>query len=114
ITPLSSNAEVDLNRVNFDQVIPHKTKLLQLAYERFQEALTGKQKTEFEQFCQEQSSWLDDYVLFMALLEANSFQSWNHWEKAIATREPAALKAQAEVLQDSIVFHKFMQFKFFE
>ena len=114
LTPLPSSAEVSLNRVDFDQVIPHKTKFLQLAYERFQQSLTGKQKTEFERFCQEQSSWLDDYVLFMALLEANSFQSWNHWEKAIATREPAALKAQAEALQDSIMYHNFLQFKFFE
>ena len=114
LTPLPSSAEIAPNRVNFDQVIPHKTKLLNLAYQRFQKSLTGEQKTQFEQFCQEQSYWLDDYVLFMALLEANGGKSWNHWDKAIATREPTALKAQAEALQDSIAFHRFLQFKFFE
>jgi 4-alpha-glucanotransferase len=114
LTPLPQSTEVAPNRVDFDQVIPHKTKLLKLAYERFQQSLTGKPKTEFEQFCQQQSSWLDDYVLFMALLEANSFKTWNHWDRAIATREPDALKAQTEALQDSIMFHKFLQFKFFE
>jgi 4-alpha-glucanotransferase len=110
----SLKADTDPNRVNFDQVIPHKTKFLKLAYDRFGQSLTGNQKAEFEQFSQEQSTWLDDYVLFMALLEANSGKSWNHWERAIARREPAALKAQTEALQDSINYHKFLQFKFFE
>jgi 4-alpha-glucanotransferase len=114
LTPLPLSAEVASNRVDFDRVIPHKTKFLKLAYNRFQQSLTGKQNSEFEQFCQEQSSWLDDYVLFMALLEANQGKAWNYWDKAIATREPSALKAQSEALHDSIAFHKFLQFKFFE
>lgn len=113
LIPLPSSAEVAPNQVDFDQVIPHKTQFLKLAYKRFQKSLSGKPKTEFEQFCQEQSSWLDDYALFMALLEANSGKAWNYWERAIATREPAALNAANEALQDSITFHKFLQFKFF-
>jgi 4-alpha-glucanotransferase len=113
LTPLPQSADIARDRVNFDRVIPHKTKFLKLAYERFRQSLTGNQKAEFEHFCQEQSVWLDDFVLFMALLETNG-NSWNHWERAIARREPAALKTQAEALQDSIMFHKFLQFKFFE
>jgi len=114
LTPLPDSADSNLSKVDFNQVIPHKHKFLKAAYERFQKSLAEKQNPEFEQFCREQSYWLDDYVLFMALLDANSGKSWNHWERAIATREPAALKAQAEALQDSILFHQFMQFKFFE
>ncbi|HEY9610051.1 4-alpha-glucanotransferase, partial [Allocoleopsis sp.] len=114
LTPLPPSVDVTPNRVNFDRVIPHKAKFLKLAYDRFQKSLTGKHKSDFEQFCQEQSSWLDDYVLFMALLEANSGKAWNCWERALARREPSALKAQAEVLKDSIAYHKFLQFKFFE
>jgi 4-alpha-glucanotransferase len=94
LTPLSPSAEVPPNRVDFDRVIPHKTQFLKLA-------------------CQEQSSWLDDYALFMALLERHAGTSWNHWERAIATREPSALNAATEALQDSNTFHKFLQFKFF-
>ncbi|HCF28121.1 MAG TPA: 4-alpha-glucanotransferase, partial [Cyanobacteria bacterium UBA11049] len=108
------NGDIEPDRVNFDRVIPHKTQFLQLAYQRFQKSLTNQQNSEFEQFCQEQNNWLDDYVLFMALLEANSGKDWNQWEKAIARREPDALKAASEALQDSINYHKFLQFKFFE
>jgi 4-alpha-glucanotransferase len=112
-TALPPSAKVDTNKVNFAEVISHKTKFLKLAYERFQQSLTYKDKTEFEIFCQQQSSWLDDYVLFMSLLEENSGQAWNSWEPALARREADALKAKAEALQDSIMFHKFLQFKFF-
>jgi 4-alpha-glucanotransferase len=50
----------------------------------------------------------------MALLEANDGKSWNAWEPAIARRDPAALAAQREHLKDAILYHKFLQFKFFE
>jgi 4-alpha-glucanotransferase len=102
------------DRVEFDRVIPHKMRLLEAAFDRFQTSLTSDQKTQFEQFCHEQSWWLDDFVLFMALLEANDGKSWSQWKASIARRDPAALKAQAEALQNRIQFQRFLQFKFFE
>ena len=110
---LSPLENVDLNRVNFDRVIPHKTKFLKIAFENFQQANTN-QNSEYVQFCQSQSYWLDDYVLFMSLLEANEGKSWNNWERAIARRETDALQAARDSLKDSIAYHNFVQFKFFE
>ena len=95
-------------QVNFDRVIPHKTQYLRQAYQRFQPDET------FDRFCQEQSAWLEDYVLFMALLEANDGQEWSEWNRTIARREPDAIQAQAEILKDEIQYHRFVQFKFFE
>lgn len=113
LTPLP-DVDLESHVVRFDKVIAHKHHFLQRAYDRFRQSLTGQQSAEFEQFCQEQSSWLNDYALFMALLEANGEKSWNHWDHAIARREPAALQAQSEALRDRILFHRFLQFKFFE
>jgi 4-alpha-glucanotransferase len=113
LTPLSS-ADLDSNRVNFDVVIPHKMSLLQLAYERFQKVLLNSSNDHYDQFCREQADWLDDYVLFMALLEANNGKDWHEWEFAIARREPEALKAKADELQERIQFHRFLQFSFFK
>lgn len=96
------------NRVNFDRVIPHKTKFLKLAFQGFHP------DADFDQFCREQAFWLDDYVLFMALLDAHEGQDWNHWESAIARREPDALAAKSKELNDDIQYHRFLQFKFFE
>ena len=108
ITPLTGS-EIVRDRVNFDQVIPHKMAFLERAWKRF-----GQASSEFEKFCQQQSSWLDDYALFMALLEANSGKEWNEWDSQLARRDPTALQAQTEALQEPIRFHKFLQFKFFE
>lgn len=97
-----------LDAVDFAQVVPLKTGYLQQAFEQFQPG------SDYRQFCQAQSDWLDDYALFMALLEANDGQDWNQWESAIARREPAAIQAQTIALKPQIDYHKFTQFKFFE
>ena len=110
LTPL---VDTDPERVDFDKVIAYKMQCLKLAHDRFLKARSPEQHTHFTQFCQEQASWLDDFVLFMALMEANKGKGWHQWEPAIARREPAALKAQTDALQDGIQFHQFLQFTFF-
>ncbi|MFQ4145808.1 4-alpha-glucanotransferase [Chlorogloeopsis sp. ULAP02] len=114
LTPLPESASQNPNQVHFDAVIPHKTKFLRLAFKRFQQTLNEKSNPEFEQFCQEMSAWLDDYVLFMALLEANDGKAWSDWESTLARREPGALQAATEKFQEEIFYHKFLQFKFFQ
>lgn len=100
--------------VEFDRVISHKFQILQQAFERFQGSAQGAGSQPFERFCQAQAWWLDDFVLFMALLEANHGRNWNQWEPAIARRDPAALQAQAAALAPQIQFQRFLQFIFFE
>ena len=79
------------DRVDFGRVIPHKTFLLERAFDRFQAQAGGQQRSAFDQFCTEQSAWLDDFGLFMALKEANGLRPWGEWDAALARREPAAL-----------------------
>ncbi|NEP18659.1 MAG: 4-alpha-glucanotransferase [Leptolyngbya sp. SIO4C1] len=107
--PPLENATPD--RVEFDRVIPHKLGILKQAFERFQQR---GHSAELEEFSQAQSWWLDDFVLFMALLEANDGKPWSQWEPSVARREPEALQAKAEELADSVAFQRFMQFKCFE
>ncbi|MBE9078764.1 4-alpha-glucanotransferase [Romeria aff. gracilis LEGE 07310] len=111
---LSPLPDSNPNRVEFDRVIPYKDEYLQQAFERFRDTLEGDRKSRYDRFCQEQAWWLDDFVLFMALLEANQGKSWSQWERPIAERQPEALKAQTEALKERIDFQRFMQFKFFE
>jgi 4-alpha-glucanotransferase len=108
LTALPTEPEPAYARVDFAQVIPHKFKYLQQAFARFQP------DARYEQFCQEQSWWLEDYVLFMALFEANQQQPWNQWEANLVRREPTALQQARAQLRDQIQFHQFLQFKFFE
>lgn len=109
LTPLPpAEGEPAYARVDFAQVMPHKLSYLRQAFERFQPT------SRYDQFCQEQAWWLDDYVLFMALFEANQEQPWNKWDRPLARRDSEALAAAAETLAEPIRFHRFVQFKFFE
>jgi 4-alpha-glucanotransferase len=111
LKPLPQTDDVIPTRVNFDRVIPHKMQFLKTAYQRFKDSLPS---TEFDQFCQEYSYWLEDYALFMALLEENNGNLWNQWDYGLAHRQPEALKAKSEELKNEILYHKFLQFQFFE
>lgn len=108
LEPLPSSGEGAYARIEFDRVIPHKMAYLEQAFQKFQPG------DAFDHFCQEQSWWLEDYTLFIALYEANNDQPWNQWDRALARREPAALKQAAEQLHDRILFHQFLQFEFFQ
>ena len=114
LQPLPESGEPGYSRVDFDRVIPVKYGYLKQAFDRFAQKLNKELNPEYEQFCREQAWWLDDFVLFMALLEENGGKPWSQWERSIARREPDALEAKRQELKDSIAFQKFMQFQFFE
>ncbi|MEO0739817.1 MAG: 4-alpha-glucanotransferase, partial [Cyanobacteria bacterium J06649_12] len=95
-------------RVDYDRVIPYKLGLLKLAAQNFKPA----ESNAFQEFCQAQASWLEDYSLFMALKDANGGASWSDWDTAIATREPEALDTWRTKLADTIFLQKFLQFEF--
>ncbi|NJM97697.1 MAG: 4-alpha-glucanotransferase [Phormidesmis sp. RL_2_1] len=107
-TPLESAKP---QRVEFSRVIPHKMQMLRQAFERFS---AQGHNAELAKFSEEQSWWLEDFVLFMALLEAHEGKPWSQWASPIARREPAAIQAKAAELKESVDFQRFVQFKFFE
>ncbi|MBD2317773.1 4-alpha-glucanotransferase [Phormidium tenue] len=116
--------DFDQDRVDFEAVMPYKRKLLELAFERFKQGYTDQDlqhhhdlyllQEQFKKFCYEESDWLEDYVLFMALHEQNPKILWNNWEPAIARCEPQALQQKREELHEQIEFQRFVQFVFFD
>ena len=53
--------------VDYASVIPFKERLLETAWNRFQQVRRGDLLREYEEFCLGQASWLEDYALFRAL-----------------------------------------------
>ena len=51
-------------RCDFSEVIRYKDKLLELAYQHFEQR--GKGREPFEAFCSENSWWLEDFSLFVS------------------------------------------------
>ncbi len=100
--------------VDYGAIIPFKTNLLDRAFANFRARAPQSQRDAFQSFCREESSWLDDFALFMALKEAHNLRPWNEWEPELARREPAAIQRARERLADSIENQKSRQWQFFE
>ena len=100
-------------RVDFGVLIPWKLNLLERAFIRFSsDPQPALQKT-LNSFCAENSSWLDDYALFMALKEAHGGGSWDGWPASLRRREPKALAEARVSLALHVLRFSFCQFLFF-
>ena len=108
---LSEVPDFSTERVEYERVIPFKLELLKRVAQRFQLSKSDEFQ-EFQEFCQAQAFWLEDYSLFMALKDANNGASWSAWERAVAKREPEALETWRTKLADAIFLQKFLQFEF--
>lgn len=101
------------DKVDFGMVYHWKPALLNKAHARFAQMQPGRLHDEFDAFCKEQASWLDDYALFMAIKDDNGGSAWNKWPKPLRQRDPQALADAAAKLALQITQVKFAQFLFF-
>lgn len=107
---LDSVPQFAADQVNFGLVLDAKMTLFRQAFENFK---AQGQNSAFEQFCEAEKLWLDDYALFMACKAAHGGQSWVSWDSTIALREPAAVAEWRTKLADDVLFEQFLQWTFF-
>jgi 4-alpha-glucanotransferase len=88
-------------RVEFERVVPWKTRLLRRAFETFREGALEADRHEFDTFREQNCAWLDDFARFMALKEAHDNVAWTDWDRAVRPAEA------------DIEYHQFLQFEFF-
>ncbi|MDD5673768.1 MAG: 4-alpha-glucanotransferase [Chitinivibrionales bacterium] len=93
-------------RVDFGAVIKSKEALFRKAYIRF----TATE--EFERFCEEQRSWLDDYALFLVIKNRHGGAAWNQWDSPFKLRYPAVLDQIRDAERKDVRYYKFLQFIF--
>jgi len=85
--------------------------LLAAASARFRAEASARRREAFADFCRQQSHWLDDYALFMALHEHYN-REWSKWPQALRLRDPSALKAAAAEQEEAVFLHRYTQFVF--
>lgn len=100
------------HEVDFGKVINEKNSLLNKAFDKFKEL--NKITKELNSFIEENSEWLEDYALFMALKEHHNGEVWSKWDKPLIHRDKKAIKEWSEKLADRIYYQKFIQFIFFK
>lgn len=90
-----------------------KRPLLERAADRFRHTASPSQRADFEQVCERQAHWLDDYALFTALQQQTGEPFWLRWPDELVRRNPDALAHQTERLADAIELIKIQQYFFF-
>src|SRR3984885_12616824 len=91
--------------VDFEQLIPWKTALLESA---------ARNPAGLDDFCAANRHWLDDFALFAALKSQHQGAAWTRWEPGARDRDPQSLARWRERLAAAIAAQKFLQFAFFE
>ena len=99
--------------VDYDAIMPFKLGLMQKAWNHFEAGRRSDLRAAYEQFCQDQSHWLDDYALFRALKAKFGNVDYLEWPAELVQRNPAALKRVRGQLADQIGQVTFRQFILF-
>jgi 4-alpha-glucanotransferase len=98
--------------VNYPAAIELKGKLLRSAYQRFKQQ--KHDHPQYEDFCNTNAEWLEDFTLFAALKDQFEETSWDEWPKDLRDRKEESIHKQKQKLSDRISMSKFFQYIFFK
>ena len=99
--------------VDYSAVITFKRRLLARAWVNFSASAPSVLKGDFEEFCQDQRHWLEDYALFRVLKAKYNGAHYLDWPSELVTRVPAALAQVRRDLASEIHQVCFAQFLLF-
>jgi 4-alpha-glucanotransferase len=99
--------------VDFGPVIEFKFSALRRAAQNFFSDASHSDRGRFDDFCQKNRAWIDDYALFMAAKDEHHGVAWTFWEGRIRQRDASALAEWAQKLEFAVNAYKFWQFEFF-
>jgi 4-alpha-glucanotransferase len=84
---------------------------LDKAYQNFLENKSNLHY-QFQQFCESESSWLNDFALFMVIKKENGRKPWFQWDEEYKLRRPKAMEEYIQTHSDEINKVKWIQFIF--
>jgi len=99
--------------VDFPAVHRFKESRLERAAANFLDHADGQRRDDFARFCAEQSGWLDDYALFIALRHHFHERSWQQWPAPLRLRERQELAEWRSRLAAAITVEQYRQYCFF-
>lgn len=108
LTDYSSDLNID--KVDYYRVTNLKECLFRMSFDKFKDLQKPK---DYFIFIKENSFWLNDFALFMAVKDYFNGAVWNRWDKSIAFREQTAIERFTALLSEEINYHIFIQYKFF-
>lgn len=92
--------------VDYEKIYRSRFAVLERAYERF------RPDQDYEDFKAENSFWLEDYCLYMAVKKQQKDVSWSEWPEELKNRKPEVMEAKKQELKREIGFYSFLQYLF--
>ena len=92
--------------VDYEKIYRSRFKVLEKAFRRF---VPGE---DYADFIKENSFWLEDYCLYMAVKKQQEDVSWSEWPEELKNRDPETLEAKRAELKTEIDFYRFQQYLF--
>ena len=96
--------------VDYDKIYMSRFNLLRMAFGKYH----SENDPEYDRFVKKNAYWLEDYCLYMAVKTDQGGACWTEWPEDLRKREPGALQAARERLDEEIRFYKFQQYWFFK
>jgi malto-oligosyltrehalose synthase/4-alpha-glucanotransferase len=100
--------------ISYAKVSKLKDELLTLAFQSWKSRASVISEAEFQRFCQKQTHWLEDYVLFVQISRLEQNKPWFQWPGKLKNREPNALNAirkQHAVQLEALSWQQFVFFR---
>lgn len=97
--------------IDYEKIYRSRFKVLKKAFERAKEQGLLQQE-EYVKFLNQNSYWLDDYALYMAVKDSFDGACFLEWESGIRLRKKAAVEKYQRELSEEIAFYQFQQYLF--
>lgn len=75
------------DKADYKEAEKIKTKLFDLAWQSWKNKEDDLMRTGFEDFCEKEKSWLEDFACFIILKQKFQRSSWNEWPEVYKKRE---------------------------
>ena len=100
--------------VDYEAVIPFKTRLLELAWKHFKSGTSANLRPQYDEFRNNHEHWLNDYALFRALKAKYNGAYYLDWPVELMQRQPQALATASRELAgeiDQVCLAQFLLFR---
>jgi len=98
--------------VDYDGVVKYKEQLFDAVYGKFK--ISRKDESLFNDYCNANASWLDDFALFVILKSCFKEDDWNSWPDGIKNRKKDEIEKYQNEYSDGIEKVKLLQFIFMQ
>ncbi|MCH5248785.1 MAG: 4-alpha-glucanotransferase [Lachnospiraceae bacterium] len=101
----------DAEYIDYEKIYLSRFKVLRTAFENSKSSRLENNEA-YQDFVKENSYWLEDYALFMAVKNSFDGISFIEWDEDIRLRKKEAVDQYSQRYKDEIDFYKFQQFLF--